>query len=165
MKTKQEFMRAVFTDRADNAVNRSGEKAIVSSFDIIDKKTELVIVDCRVYMSHGRNAGTVYASLWVNNIKEAKRPVGWTYGSTSGNGKAGCYGYHKESAAVAAAIRSAGIELYGSPYSSPVNGDTPKQTRALLKKRAHIGGCGDGSVRCALLAIAYAAGYNDCIVS
>lgn len=165
MKTKQEFLRAKFTDRADNAVNRSGEKALISSYSIIDKKTEREIVDCRLYMSNGRNASTVYASIWVNDIKEAKRPGGWAYGSTSGSGSAGGYGYHKESAAVAAAIEDAGIELYGSPYGHPVNGDTPEQTRAMLKKRARIGGCGDGSVRCALLAIAYAAGYNDCIVA
>ena len=165
MKTKQEFMRAVFTTRAQNAVNRSGQKALVRSFDIIDKKTERVIVDCRVYMSKGRNASTVYASVWVNSIKDSKHPSDGEYGFTSGSGSASGYGYHKESAAVADAIRSAGIELYGSPYGRPSNSDTPEQTRALLKKPARIGGCGDGSVRCALLAIAYAAGYNDCIVS
>lgn len=159
MKTKQEYMRATFTTERENAINYGYKKPMLARHVLIDKKTELEIVDCRTY---GAGA-TVYCSIWVQGLKENKKPAGWVYGSTSGKGSAGGYGYHKESAAVAGAIRSAGIMLTGSPYGLPSNSDTPAQTRALLKKPAHIGGCGDESIRCALLAIAYAAGYTEVI--
>ena len=159
MKTKQEYMRAAFTKEVHNAINYGDKKPTLSRHVLIDKKTEREIVDCRTY---GAGA-TVYCSIWVHSIKENKRPTDWAYGGTSGKGSAGGYGYHKSSAAVADAIRSAGIVLTGDPYGRPSNSDTPAQTRAMLKKPAHIGGCGDESIRCALLAIAYAAGYTDII--
>lgn len=58
-------------------------------------------------------------------------------GDLSGRGSAGGYGYHKESAAFDDAVTSAGIKL-----------------------RQSVHGCGDGSVRHALQAIAKAAGYG-----
>lgn len=163
-KTKQEFMKAVFTAEKSNARNMSDSKQLISRYVLTDKKTEREIVDCRLYMSASRNASTVYASLWVL-LSEKKKPEGWKYCSTSGGGSAGGYGYDKKSAAVADAISSAGIELYGSPYARPVNGDSEAATKALLKKRAHIGGCGEGSIRAALCAIAYAAGFTDCVIT
>jgi hypothetical protein len=165
MKTKQTYMVALFGKECSNAENMGDSKELTSHYKLIDKKTERTVVDCRVYMGKSRNASTVYAAIWVSGVKTENRPDGWVYGETSGKGQAGGYGYHKSSAAVAGAIRSAGITLMGSPYGHPVNGDTPAQTRKLLKQPAHIGGCGSGSVECALLAIAYAAGYTDCIVS
>lgn len=159
MKTKQEYMRATFTKERENAINYGDKKPMLSRHVLIDKKTEREIVDCRTYGA----GSTVYCSIWINSVKQEKRPADWIYGSTSGKGSAGGYGYHKSSAAVAAALSSAGIVLTGSPYGLPSNSDTPAQTRALLKKPAHIGGCGDESIRCALLAIAYAAGYTDVI--
>ena len=159
MKTKQEYMRASFTLERENAINYGDKKPLLSRHVLIDKKTEREIVDCRTYGA----GSTVYCSIWVQGIKDNKKPADWVYGRTSGRGSAGGYGYHKESAAVAKAIRSAGIILTGSPYGTPVNSDTPAQTRALLKKPAHIGECGEGSIRCALMAIAYAAGYTDVI--
>ena len=159
MKTKQEYMRATFTKEVHNAINYGDKKPRLSRHVLIDKKTEREIVDCRTY---GAGA-TVYCSIWIDSVKQEKRPADWVYGSTSGKGSAGGYGYHKESAAVDDAIRSAGVLLTGSPYGHPSNSDTPAQTRAMLKKPAHIGGCGAESIRCALLAIAYAAGYTDVI--
>lgn len=158
MKTRQEYMRAKFTTRHESARNMSGEKETVSRIVLVDKKSEREIVDCRVYMSASRNASTVYASIWVHSIKPGKYPADWQYACTTGRGQAGGYGYHKESAAIEDAIRSAGIELYGSPYARQDD-----DVKALMKKRAHIGGCGEQSVRAALLAIAYAAGYADVI--
>lgn len=163
MKTRQEYMLAKFTTRHENARNMTGEKETVSRIVLIDKKTEREIVDCRIYMSASRNASTVYASIWVQGIKTGKHPADWPYGETSGRGSAGGGGYHKQSAAVGDAIRSAGIELYGSPYASRSNGDSHEETKAMLKKPTHINGCGDGSIRAALLAIANAAGYSDVI--
>lgn len=160
--TKQPFMRATFTGkRSDNARGSESSHSLISEWQIIDKKTERTVITCRTY-TKGRG-NTVYASLWVHRITDKNKPADWEYGETSGRGQAGGYGYHKASAAVAEAIRSAGIELWGSAYGHPVNGDSPAVTRALLKKHAHIGGCGDSSIECALSAIAYAAGFNNVI--
>ena len=156
MKTKQSNIAAKFTSSVSNAVNYSRDKETIRQYTLVDKKTERVVVDCRVYMGRSRNASTVYAAVWVN-ISAAKKPDAWLYGETSGRGFASGYGYHKGSAAIGDAISSAGIELYGSPYTN-TQGD-----KVDMKKRAHIGGCGDEAARAALLAIAYAAGFKDCI--
>lgn len=154
MKSKQPYMKAVLTGSHSNARNLNGEKELTGTWKVIDKKTEREIIDCRTYMGRSSSASAVYCALWVHS--------GDTY--TTGRGVASGYGYHKSSAAIASAISSAGIELYGSAYGHPVNGDTPAQTRKLLKQRAHIGGCGDSSIDCALLAIAYAIGSRDVIL-
>lgn len=160
--TKQPYMRATFTgERGDNARSSESSHSLISEWKIIDKKTERTILTCRTY-TKGRG-NTVYASLWVHRIADKNKPANWEYGETSGRGQAGGYGYHKASAAVQSAIDSAGIALWGSPYGHPVNGDSAAVTRAMLKKHADIGGCGDSSVECALSAIAYAAGFNNVI--
>ena len=159
MKTKQSYMKAVMPlVSVSNARNYGGEKEQIRGIKLIDKKTERVIVDARWYMGKSSIASVVYCSLWCmgRGVYEAAH-------STSGKGTASGYGYHKASAALASAITSAGITLYGSPYGSPSNGDSDKATKALLKSAAHIGGCGDGSIDCALLAIAYAMGYRDVV--
>jgi len=159
MKTKQPYMKAVMPlVSVSNARNYHCEKEQIRTIKLIDKKTERVIVDARWYMGKSASALTVYCSLWCigRGVYEAAH-------STSGKGTAGGYGYHKASAALASAITSAGITLYGSPYGHPVNQDSDKATKALLKSAAHIGGCGDGSIDCALLSIAYAMGYRDVI--
>lgn len=150
MKTRQQYIRAAFTTEQQNVKNLNGSKELIGRTVIVDKKTERVVVDCRTYLG----GSTVHCALWVN-VSEAKKPDSWAYAGTTGLGQAGGYGYHKESAAVAAAISSAGIVLHGSPYNRAGEG---------FKKQAHIGGCGDSSICSALLAIAYAAGYRDCIV-
>mgnify|MGYP001199441990 CR=1 FL=1 len=159
MKTKQPYMKAVMPAASVcNARNYGGEKELIRGIKLIDKKTERVIVDARWYMGKSASASTVYCSLWCrgHGAYDAAH-------STSGKGTAGGYGYHKASAALASTIASAGITLYGSPYGHPSNGDTDKATKAMLKRLAHIGGCGDGSIDCALLSIAYAMGYRDVI--
>ncbi len=161
MKTKQPYLQAVMPlVSVSNARNYGGEKEQVRTVKLIDKKTERVIVDARWHMSKRSSALTVYCSLWCTG-----RGAYEAAHSTSGKGTAGGYGYHKASTALASAITSAGITLYGSPYGHPVNGETDKATKALLKSVAHIGGCGDGSIECALLAIAYAMGYRDVILA
>lgn len=143
-KTKREFMTAKLVTEARNARNMAGEKEQVNRIVLIDKKSEKQVVDARFYMASGRNAPTVYCSIWVYT-KDGK---GFT-----GHGKAGGYGYHKESAALADAIESAGIELWGDQYNRT---KSPKQ-------RAHISGCGETAMHDACNAIAYTAGYRDCI--
>lgn len=159
--TKQAYMRATFGKRFSNARSSESSHSLISEWQIIDKKTERTVITCRTY-TKGRG-NTVYASLWVHRIADKNKPIDWQYGETSGRGQAGGWGYHKASAAVEEAIRSAGIELWGSPYARPVNGDSPAVTRAMLKKHAYIGGCGDSSIESALSAIAYAAGFNNVI--
>ena len=61
-------------------------------------------ITVRVWMGRSRNASTVYCALWCHNREGNGR-------SFSGAGSAGGYGYHKESAALDSAIRSAGISL------------------------------------------------------
>ena len=153
-------MRALIGARRENARNDNQKRELTGYYKLIDKKTERTVIDCRLYMGRNSSASTVHCSLWVTTKTEFDDG----YNSTSGRGSAGGWGYHKNSSAVADAIRSAGIELFGSPYGHPVNDDTPAQTRKLLKTRASIDGCGSGSIECALSAIAHAAGFTDCIL-
>lgn len=55
-------------------------------------------VAARFYMGKSATASVVYCAIWVDDC-------------CSGKGTAGGGGYHKQSAALAEAIRSAGIEL------------------------------------------------------
>lgn len=157
-------MKAKITKQVRNARNYGGEKETVSKYLVLDKNGK-EFVDCRVYMGRSWSASTVYASIWVHGDG--------VY--TAGSGKAGGYGYHKESAAIGSAISDAGIELYGSPYGEPCrwNYDEKREyaTKELTaikrkenKQRAHIGGCGDPSVRLALETIARATGARGPLI-
>jgi hypothetical protein len=137
-------MKAVFNGKNEsNAINYGGEKERVSSYQVIGKRNGTLssIVEARFYMGRSSSASVVYCSLWVQGDNYC-----------SGTGKAGGYGYHKESAALASAINSAGIALFGSNYSYW------GEEKPDFKKPAHIGGCGCESMRMALRAIARAAG-------
>ena len=140
-----------------------------STFKIMDKLSEKEIVSCVVTST--KNGNTFYADLWISSIKESKIPKKANYSYTvdscydnkpprvftsnslSGKGSASGYGYDKVSAAISDAIDSCGVELYGTPYI----GQVPD-----FKKRARIGGT--GCHESALLAIAYACGYNNIIM-
>ena len=109
-----------------NGKNLSGQKELVSAISavaLINGKMREVVV-ARWYMARKSDgASPVHASIW-------------TYGAgfdISGYGRATGYGYHKVSAALSAAIDSAGITL-----------------------SERIGGAGDGAIRRALEAIARA---------
>lgn len=156
MKTKQATMKAVFTKECDGAINHGGKMETVSQFILTDKKTEKQVVVARTYMGRGRSASQVKASIWVE-LSANKKPAGWDYGHTSGSGCAGGYGYCKESTAIADAIDSAGIELFGTAYQR--HGE-----KVDFKKRVHFGGVGSEATRTALLAIAHAAGWNDVVL-
>lgn len=156
MKTKQATMKAVFTKECSKAINHGGKLETVSQFILIDKKTEKQVVVARTYMGRGRSASQVKAAVWVT-LSDKKTPAGWEYGHTSGSGCAGGCGYDKASTAIADAIESAGIELYGTAYQR--HGE-----KVDFKKRVHFGGVGETATRAALLAIAYAAGWTDVIL-
>ena len=153
MKTKQPAIRATFTAENSNARNRANEKEIVGGFKLICRKAEAEVVDVRFYMGRGSYASTVYCSIWVT-LAAGKKPADWEYWTVSGSGHAGGYGYDKRSSALEDAIERAGIELYGDCYGRAEKPD--------FKKRARIGGT--GVVEPALCAIAYAAGFPDCIM-
>lgn len=150
MKTKRDNMFAKLpVTEVQKAKNYSGEKETIARLQLIDKKTERCIVDARLYMASGRNANRVHCSIWCNSVDRAFY--------TSGYGNADGYGYHKQSAALQAAIDSAGIELYGSPY----NRKDPDENK---KRRARIDGCGDTAMNDAILAMGYALGCKDGIL-
>jgi len=140
-------MKAIITQQVSNARNYSGEKELIDRWQVCVNTPEGIksVIDARCWMGRSRNASTVYASVWVNGNGT----------HTSGKGNAGGYGYHKTSAAMATALSDAGIELYGSPYAGRDGGEN---------ERAHIGGCGEGSIEAALLAIAAALGYADAAI-
>ena len=155
MKTKQSTIKAVFTGEMSNGVNYGNKLETVGGYKLVDKKTETVVVDCRIYTGRSRDASQVKATLWVT-LSDAKKPETWEYRHTSGTGVAGGWGYCKTSSAVASAISDAGIELYGTAYKR-------HDEKVDFKKRAYIDGVGTQAVETALLAIAHAAGFNDCV--
>ena len=130
-----------------NAKNLSGKKELVSAWSVLGLFNGKIdeVITCRCWMGRSRNASTVYASIWVRGHNA------WY----SGRGSASGYGYHKESAAIDEAITSAGIKLFGTPYSGQV---------VDFEKPANIHGVGDSAIREAFLAIAEALGAQDCII-
>jgi len=130
-----------------NGRNYGDTKEKTSQWLVIDKKTERTIIDCRVYMGRSANSSQVYASVWIH---------GDNY-YIAGSGAAGGWGYHKASAAIASALSSAGIKLFGHDY-------LPYDTKPDFKRRADIGGVGESACRMAFSAIAYALGYRDIIM-
>ena len=97
-------IKASIIKKQDNA-RRPDNKELVSAYSLVvrlpsGEMREVVTVKC--YMSRSASASVVHAVLWVRCADGV-----WT----SGSGSAGGYGYHKESAAIADAVRSAGIKL------------------------------------------------------
>lgn len=140
-------MKAILGEQMSNAKNLYPEKEVIERKQVVAYKDGkmIPIIDLRYYMGRSKTASTVYASIWVYNKG--------TY--TSGHGKASGYGYDKKSAAAAAAIKDAGIVLYGSPY------DCESEDHS---KEAYIAGVGGQAVEKALFAIAAALGYEYCII-
>lgn len=141
------------TSSTENAKNLDGDKERVSSYNLIGVSAEgipIEIIDCRVWMGRSTSASVVYASVWIRDKAKAR----WY----SGYGKAGGYGYHKESAAIAHAIDSAGVEFYGSAYAQSEEVD--------YSERCYIAGVGQSAMDQAFFAIASALGYDasKCII-
>lgn len=139
-------MKATFYENVSNARNYHGEKETTSKLSLVCRhETGRLFVPVAVcfYIGRSSNSSTVYCSLWVN--------VGKIH--TSGSGRAGGWGYHKESAAFADAVKSANITLLGSPYKL-------KNEEEDITKEALIGGCGHDSIEEAMKAIAIAAGVD-----
>jgi len=97
-------IKASIVKKQDNA-RRPDNKEMVSAFSLVVRMPsgELrEVITARCYMGRSASASVVHAVLWVR-CKDGE----WT----SGSGSAGGYGYHKESAALADAVTSAGIKL------------------------------------------------------
>lgn len=138
------------------------EKEVINSWQVVTLRKGKLEQPVRAvcWMGKSANASTVYASLWVHGVKC----------ETSGHGSAGGGGYDKQSAAVQAAISSAGIELYGSSYEVR-NGEVLDYVDGKrqwvpedLTKRTHIDGVGERAIKTALEAITRAAGYRGQMV-
>ena len=97
-------IKAKIVKKAENA-KRPDNKELVSAYSLVvrlpsGEMREVITVKC--YMGRSASALVIHAVMWVKCADGH-----WT----SGSGSAGGYGYHKESAAIADAIKSAGIEL------------------------------------------------------
>lgn len=130
-----------------NAKNLGDKKEIVGQYTLIGLRFESgakqfnELVDLRLYMSKSNSASQVYASVWISG-KDFY---------TSGYGVAGGYGYCKRSAAADNALRSAGIQLFGTPEGC----GAPE-----LSRKASIHGVGESAIREAITAIGEALGYD-----
>ena len=123
-------MKATIGKQVSNADNYGYKKELIRTYNVVtDALKEIITVRC--YMGRSSSASVVYASIWINS-------PGY---HSSGKGKASGYGYHKESAAIAAAIESAGITLDQS-----------------------IDGVGDAAIEEALKAIASALGFSHVLI-
>src|SRR5574343_1234664 len=141
-------IRAVFSDKpAENASQPS--TPMVSAWSLVVKhKGELREAVCvRTYFNtKGSGMQPVRACIWI-------RPADSNGEWRSGRGSAGGCGYHKESQAIADAIDSAGVTLWGATYEhqgEPVS----------FNKRVYFGGTGSSSYQRVFEAIARAAGYR-----
>jgi len=97
-------IKASIVKKVENA-KRPDNKELVSAYSLVvrlpsGELREVITVKC--YMGRSASASVIHAVMWVKCADGH-----WT----SGSGHAGGYGYHKESAAIADAIKSAGIDL------------------------------------------------------
>lgn len=121
-----------------NGKNIGGEKEMVYAGSVVGIRAGKLkhVVAARAWMGRSSGASTVHASVWID------KPAHGTEGSVhvAGHGSAGGYGYHKLSAALDAAVASAGIKL-----------------------KAPFDGVGDSGIEAAFLAIAKHLGYKNAL--
>lgn len=138
-------IKAQIVKKAENA-KRPDNKELVSAYSLVvrlpsGELRDVVTVKC--YMGRSASASVVYAVLWVKCADGH-----WT----SGSGRAGGYGYHKESAAIADAVKSAGIELQDLERND--------HRHDFMKHQFDLSGTGTSYYPQVFDAIARAAGYH-----
>lgn len=122
--------------------NYGQDKELITRYTVIVRETPTqdyqrknggmrCIIEARVYMGRSKSASAVYASIWIHGKNVDASGTGTAYGN----------GYHKASAALSSAIRSAGVKLNNS-----------------------ISGAGDSAMEEALRAIARKLGHKTCLV-
>lgn len=127
-----------------NARNMDGDKELIQQYTLVgfwrddDRPAMNTIVQpvrVKWWMSRSRNATRVYCSIWVNvpQFHQAKRTPVTYFG---GHGFAGGCGYDKKSAALAAAIDSAGIKL-----SQDIDGRGDSAVREAIRAIGDACGC------------------------
>lgn len=128
-------MKAHLSRETGSTDMRFAKRELVSGLIVVGADLQPV-VQARFYMGRSNVASTVYCNLW-----------GYGEGaSVSGSGSASGYGYHKTSAAMADALRNAGVTLSGDEYGGKGPGDGS----------GSIAGRGYGSMEHAALALARA---------
>lgn len=141
-------LKAVFTPGSfENGRQFDTPLAGTGALVVSHEKTLREAITVRTYFSpRGSSMQPVRAAIWV---RPAQSGAVWR----SGRGSAGGCGYHKESQAIADAVSSAGIELYGKPvhYGCDLVG---------IKARFYFGGTGSSGYEEIFKAIARAAGYR-----
>lgn len=121
------------TNHARNGKNLTPEKELIGAMSLIGVTAKTAaapreLAAVRFYMARRSDgASPVYCSVWLHHSVH----------DTAGHGRATGYGYHKRSAALQAALDSAGVKLAQA-----------------------IDGRGDSAMRDALLAIGRAMGYD-----
>jgi hypothetical protein len=111
----------------------------------LDQDKERIATLTLVGVIDGRPQQLAQARFWMARRSDGASPVYcslWVYNATAGHGVARGYGYHKCSAALQAALDSAGLRLH--------NGTS----------RAYIDGCGDRAMEDALIAVGMAMGHS-----
>lgn len=111
-------------ENSGTARNYDGEKETHNVMHVIAATRDGMrqIITCRFYSARSRGSSVHYCSVWFTG--KASR-----YGS--GTGKAGGWGYHKDSAALDAALRAAGVTL-----GHPIAGVGPSAMRGTLRALA-----------------------------
>jgi hypothetical protein len=100
----QKVLSAELQDGMNFRAHRKEDKFYCSYTAMIVKKSKIKeVLEVRCYGTERMN----YCCVWLWPAGEVKKGLI----HASGSGKAGGYGYHRESAAVAYAFRSMGIEL------------------------------------------------------
>ena len=144
IKSKRIAMRAILpATSVINELRLSG--SMLEQHSVIEKTTGRTIVQVTI---NGTESGNT-AIISVHPMHDQF--------SLYGYGRATGYGYHRTSAALQAAIASAGISLVGDPYNQ-VDGKVD------WTKPVRIGGCGHRAMTDAMLAIAYAAGARSVVI-
>jgi hypothetical protein len=143
----EKIMRAMFNfagnEGPTNAKNLGDKKETIGGMKLIwhdpkDRSKWSELVDARFYCGRSPSASGIHCSVWLATDNFY----------CSGSGLATGYGYHKQSAALAYALRSAGVDLY---YLGEDN-----KTRT----PAHIDGVGETAMRQAMYAVGGAMGKN-----
>lgn len=114
-----------------NGKNLHGDKPLTCAIIILDRKTGHEPV--RAIVWHSQSKGSNYATVWAHS----KLPGAFAR-HVAGHGRATGWGYHRPSAALGAAFKSAGVHLDES-----------------------INGVGDGAMERACIAVAVALGYKE----